>query len=220
MAVSTAAAVVGGSLIGGAASAYGGKKAADAQKYAARTAADTQRYMYDQTREDQMPWMESGRGALAKLNELYGINQGGDASATQQLSDMAAANSDRFADFRDSPDYQFALEEGNRALMQNLAARGISAEDGAGMKAITRWAQGMASQRLGDYTNRLASMAGLGQTTAANLGNQGMGAAQYIGNAAMNAGDARASSYLNAGSAINQMAQLPGQYLMYRDLMG
>ena len=48
-----AAAVIGGSVVGGVASAYGANKAAGAQENAANTAAATQLQMYNQTRDDQ-----------------------------------------------------------------------------------------------------------------------------------------------------------------------
>lgn len=109
-----------------------------------------------------------------------------------------------FSSFFDSPDYQFAFGEGNRAVNQGLAARGMS-NSGAAMKELTRYGQGMASQQLGNYTNRLAALAGIGQTATQATSAAGANAAGNIGNAQMAAGDARASAYQQRGSAINNV---------------
>jgi hypothetical protein len=109
-----------------------------------------------------------------------------------------------WSSFFDSPDYQFALQEGNRSVNQGLAARGL-ANSGAAMKELTRYGQGMASQQLGNYTNRLAALAGIGQTATQATSDAGTRAAGNISAAQMAAGDARASAYTTRGSAINNV---------------
>lgn len=109
-----------------------------------------------------------------------------------------------YSAFTDSPDYQFALQEGNRSVNQGLAARGMS-NSGAAMKELTRYGQGMASQQLGNYTNRLASLAGIGQTATQATNMAGMQAARGISSAQLAAGDARASAYQQRGSNINNL---------------
>jgi hypothetical protein len=61
--------------IGGAAvlGAVASSSAASKQAGAANKAADLSQQQYAQTRQDQMPWMRSGEGALNRLNELLGI---------------------------------------------------------------------------------------------------------------------------------------------------
>ena len=119
-----------------------------------------------------------------------------------------------WSSFFDSPDYQFAFDEGNRAVNAGLAARGLS-NSGAAMKELTRYGQGMASQQLGNYTNRLAALAGIGQTATQATGSAGMQAANGIGTAQMAAGDARASGYSDRASNINNLInQGSGLYMM------
>lgn len=70
-----AAAVVGSAVVGGAVSANAAKKGAKAQANAASQANETERYIYDQTREDQMPWQQAGNAGLNSLMGLYGFEQ-------------------------------------------------------------------------------------------------------------------------------------------------
>lgn len=108
-----------------------------------------------------------------------------------------------YSEFYNSPDYQFAYDEGLRATNAALAARGL-ANSGRALKELTRYGQGMASQQLNNYANRLASIAGVGQTATTNTAQLGANAAANIAGAYQNAGDARASAYLAQGNAINQ----------------
>lgn len=180
MAIGTAAAIVGGSLIGAAGSAIASKKAAKATTKAANTAADEQRRQYDQTRQDQMPWLESGRNALGRL----------DAASTGDMSGFFA-----------SPDYNFRRTDGMRDIQQTAAARG-SLGSGNALKALAEFNSNLAAGEFGNWWNRQAGIAGAGQTTGAQLGAQGANAASNIGNSMMAAGDARASGILGVGNSL------------------
>lgn len=253
-----AVAVGGGAIVGAAASAYAGDKAADASKAGAQASADTQRYMYDQTRADTAPYRNVGVSALNQLAQLYGLptqtlppaNAGPllpegvpprpegnsivgqfkqkvwDRRYGQKVADFqkeqAAANAPTttaaapdFSAFYASPDYKFALDEGMRGTEQVLAKRGLTGS-GAELKALTRFGQGLATQHLGNYTNRLASLAGVGQSATQQLGSLGVATGQGIGAAQQNAADARASSYLNTGAAVNNVANTFGQYQLLK----
>lgn len=107
-----------------------------------------------------------------------------------------------YSAFYESPDYQFTFQEGNRAVNAGLAARGLSGS-GRAMKELTRYGQGAASTQLNNYRNQLAAMAGIGQQTAQQLGQQGMQTGQIVGQNTQNAADARASGYLGQANAWN-----------------
>lgn len=51
------------------------KKSTKAQTKAADAANETQRYIFDQSREDQMPWQQAGNAGLNALMGLYGFEQ-------------------------------------------------------------------------------------------------------------------------------------------------
>jgi len=64
-----AGAAVGSALLGSSAA----KKSAKTQAKAADRAAELQQQQYEQTRQDQLPFLRSGEGALNRLNQLLGI---------------------------------------------------------------------------------------------------------------------------------------------------
>lgn len=148
-----------------------------------------------------------------RLNWGEAVNGGANALATSvpaQVSPAAVApnaigsvNNLAFTEkkgFQETPGYAFQLEQGNKAVLNNLSALGMK-NSGLAMKELTRFGQGLANQEYGNWLNRLATTAGLGQqqtnTTNALLANT----ASNVGQTIQNAGDARASGYIGAGNA-------------------
>lgn len=183
----------GAALVGGGISAVGsilgGSKAADATENAARMSTEEQRRQFDIAREDIRPYREAGTESLSVLRSLLGL--GGVAPD--------------YSTFTQQPDYKFAQEQGEQAILRNLAATGDLRSGEAG-KALTTFGQGLASQKFADYYNRLAGLAGVGATQTANLNALGANVAGNIGNTLMAAGGSRASSYLNTGNAVADFA--------------
>jgi hypothetical protein len=116
--------------------------------------------------------------------------------------------------FQQDPGYAFRLSEGMKALERSAAARG-GLVSGATMKGIQRFGQDLASQEYANAFNRyqiernaalnpLQSLAGMGQTTAQQIGQAGMMAGQNMGQTMMGAGAARASGYVGQANALNQ----------------
>lgn len=197
-----------GSIIGGSSQKKAARNAEQAQLEAARLATQQQdralaeqRRQFDISREDQMPWLQAGQGALAQLvRELPGLTAAPDAGQ-----------------FREDPGYQFAFDEGQRAIERSAAARGTLGSGGT-LRALVRYGQGMADQQYGnwwdrqravqaDKFNRLSTIAGTGQTTATNLGTMGQnfatqqsGTLRNIADMHLQGGNARASSYLHRGA--------------------
>lgn len=180
-------AVMGGSAILGAGSQIiSGNKAAKAQKQAAAQSIAEQQRQYDTTRADYAPYRAAGTGALNMLSRAYGIDG--------QAPDMTA--------FQASPGYQFRYDQGLQAIDRGAAARGLL-HSGAGVKAEQRFGEGLAANEFGDWWNRLAGVAGVGQQATNSVTQAGQNSANNISNAYTQAGNARASSYANTGSAIN-----------------
>lgn len=175
------------------------KKAAKTSAQAADRATDMTWRINEQNRADLAPWRQTGIGALQAMAGMSGIPQY-DAAGNQ----IASAEKPDYSAFYETPDYQFAYDQGMRATEGSLARRGLD-NSGAGLKALTRFGQGLASQNFGNYINRLASLAGVGQS-ATNMGTQlNANAAQNAGATTMASGDARASGYLARGNAKNSM---------------
>jgi len=207
----TAAAIVGGALIGGAAS----NKAAKTQAGAADRASELANDQYQQTREDQMPWHDAGRGALDLITP--GIQAGGEFNRSFTIDD-----------FTKDPGYQFRMDEGMKGLQGSAAARGGLLSGGT-LKALTKYGQNYAS---GEYQNaynryntdltnrfnRLSSVAGIGQTannalaSAGNTNTEQQIGAQYGG------ANSRASGYVGMANALSGGAQSLGNWYQQQQM--
>jgi hypothetical protein len=186
--------VIVGSLISG----LTGIAGSNAQKDASEAAVAESRRQFDTARGDALPYIEGGHSALARLRALTGIDSG----------------TPDYSGFESSPDYLYAKQEAEKAGSRRLAAIG-KANSGEAVQELSRTASGVASQNLGTYANRLASIAGLGQTTAANNAVVGANSAATVGHAQMNGGDARSSGY----AALNNSVQSGlSNYLLMQQL--
>lgn len=177
-----ALAIGGSALLGANAS----KSAANTQAAAADQATQLQERMFNKQVELQEPWRQAGVNALAKL-------QSGDVM-----------------NYMD-PSYKFRLGEGLKALDRQAAARGGLISGGA-LKAAQRYGQDFASQEFGNAYNRLASLAGIGQTSATNVGNAANAYGTNAGNLMTSSAAARASGYVGGANALTSGL---GQYLNY-----
>lgn len=185
-------------------SAYSAKKAGETQADAAQQSSDTQMQMFRESQAAQEPWRQAGVDALNKLIPLTDY---------KNFS---------MSDFQADPGYAFRLSEGQKALDRSAAARG-GLLSGSALKAATRYGQDMGSQEYTNAFNRyqtertarlapLQSLAGLGQTTAQQIGQQGMQTGANVGNEITNAGAARASGYVGGANALTGGL---GTYLNY-----
>lgn len=193
--IALAGASIAGSLIG----SKGAKDAASTQAASADRASAVQQYMFDQNAAMQKPWREAGENALGYLSS--GIKPDGQF---MQSFDMSK--------FQADPGYGFRLSEGLKALDRQAAARG-GLISGAALKGAQRYGQDMASNEYtnafnryrletGDRFNRLAGVAGVGQTAVNQLGAQGMALGNQMGENMIGAGNARASGYMGQANAI------------------
>jgi hypothetical protein len=175
---------LGVAVVGGVASYQSNKKGSQAAGDASGAAIDEQRRQYDQTRQDQLPWLEAGQWALPKLQATY---------------------SGDYSGFYDSPDYLASQEQGLSFMDRSAAARGNLA--GGGHSAdLVKYGQGLAAQQLGNYRSGLGNLAGLGQTSAQSLGQFGANSANQIGAQYANLGNIRQSAYTQQGNNYGQMA--------------
>jgi hypothetical protein len=189
-----AVATIGGSIIGGMIQSDAIGSAADQQSAAARDANALQKYMYDQTRTDNAPWRTAGETALNKLNSLLS-----DPSMTSPYAGQ----------IDNEAGYQFAKQEGMRAIDNSASARG--GIGGAALKAGARFAEDNANKFYGDAFNRfqtdrqnrldpLYRMAGYG--SSANTANQLAGSqyANAAGNNMLGAANANAAAGMERGN--------------------
>lgn len=237
----TAALIIGGTALAGAGIAAGASiTAGNAQADAANSAAnlqareaekslDFQKQVWQTQQENLAPWLKAGKTALSSLN-------GGALPAFEAPTGATEQN---------DPGYQFRLKQGQDALENSAAAKG-GLIGGNEAEALTQYGQNFASNEyqnvynramnnyqtnvLGPY-NRLSALAGVGQSTAATLGQQGQAAAsgvtninlttgQQQGQDIQNAAAARASGYVGAGNAFGGGISNIGQSMLLSQLLG
>ena len=227
-------AVVVGSVAGAAISSSGAKSAANTQSAAADRAAQVGNDQYGQTRNDLAPWRSAGQNALARLDttSMGGFDPG---AYLGQNPDVAAAGIDPYqhylqygknegraftgmdpnAYFTASPDYQFRRNEGMRGIEQTNAARGVG-RSGNALKALADYNSNLASGEFGNWWNRQAGLAGVGQNAVNSTAQFGAQNASNTGNALMAGGDARASGIVGGanawGNALGGLSQFAGNY--------
>jgi hypothetical protein len=110
----------------------------------------------------------------------------------------AAGMPGQYDTFWQSPDYNFRQQEQARALTARNAALGIQ-DSGAAQRSAMQYSGNLASSEYNNYANRLAALAGVGQTAAAQNQQLGQNYAGAVGGLAMNNADNLASSYRAGG---------------------
>lgn len=209
-----AVAIAGSAIVGGIAGSSSASHAAGAQQHAADQASDTQLRMFNQTRDDQAPWRAAGQHAL------------GDISANGDYFNHQFGPEDLRAGL--APNYDFMLQQGQGAVTAQANAMG--GLGGNSLKAINDYTQNYAQnayqQAYNNYTsnqtnifNRLASIAGLGQTAGSNSTTGGSAYGAGIAGAQMGAGNAAAAGAIGQGNAISGAAGSIGNYYLLSSLL-
>lgn len=203
-------AVGAATVVGGAIAADASRSAANKQRDAAQQSTDVQERMYQQTREDNLPALQSRNTALQRLQSLLGTNT------------LPSAR-----DVQNEAGYQFGLQQGQQALQRQATARGMS-NSGQALTAAARYGNDYAATKYNDAFNRLqsfrqqqwnegASLAGLGQTGASQVASSGQNFANAAGQNALAVGNVQAASTLAQGNAwANAGNQLAGWYANYK----
>lgn len=150
-----------------------GQLQADSSKYA----ADLAQKQFEQTRQDQMPWLEAGKGALGQLqnhiDKAPGFNDKWGDQINQMMPELTAkSDMTRFDDkmgatmqqnyangaytnqltpenFQEDPSYQFRKQQGMDGI-QSSAAAGGGLLSGAALKSLNQHNSNLASQ---EYSN-------------------------------------------------------------------
>jgi hypothetical protein len=202
-----ATAIVGSAVIGG----YSANKAAKTQARSAAEATAAQERMFNRQVELQEPFRQAGVNALPEL--------------------IAASRYQPFGmeQFQQDPGYVFRVKEGLRALENRAAAAGTRVS-GNQLRGVVRYGQELASQDWMNSFNRfqaeraarlnpLQSLAGMGQTTAANVAGQVGQFGQAMGANIIGAGNARASGYMGTANALSNALGQGLNYYQNQQLM-
>jgi hypothetical protein len=242
----TGGAILGGALISGALGADAASNAADASSAASAASIAEQRRQFDINQANQAPYLEAGRNALSYLGNnigdtgtplpqytptaafnfdpsqlantpgyqfqlQQGVNaidasaaRGGNLNSGARLLELQKFGQG-LADQTYGQEYARQMGQQQNAFGQNLQNYNVNI--GANQDAYGRQQ---------NVLNRYASLAGIGQTSANQVGSMGANAANNIGNINMNNASNQANAgYYGAGSINNAIQGGIGNYLTY-----
>lgn len=190
-----AAAVAGGTIVGGYLSSNAQKDAANtaagAQSAASQAGIDEQRRQFDQVQQLLSPFVNAGTGALTAQQNLIGLN-GNDAQQT-------AING-----IQNSAQFKALQQQGNDAILANASATG-GLRGGNVQGAIGQFSPQLLAQLIQQQYGNLGGLTDVGQASAARVG----AAAQQTGNNVTTLlgqqGSAASGAALAAGRADSQL---------------
>lgn len=104
------------------------------------------------------------------------------------------------AGFQQTPGYAFQVQQGTQGVLNSLSALGMK-NSGKALKSLDTFTQGVANQEYNNWLNRIAGVAGMGQTQTNQTNALSQNAATNIGQTYQDAGQARASGYVGAANA-------------------
>jgi hypothetical protein len=218
-----AAAVAGAGLAGAALSSSAAKSAANTQADAANRASDLQMQQFQQMQGNLQPYMQLGSSTIPQLQQLLGSGRlNGQFSFNPTMDQL-----------EQTPGYQFTQQQGNKALDNAMAAKGLSLS-GAQLKGLDQFNTGLASNTFqqqyenalnnyrtnygtaADQYNRLSGLVGLGQNAAAGVGNAGLQTASNMGNMLTSGANAQAAGQMGSANAWNNgLSSLGGAGMLY-----
>ncbi len=221
---SIAAAVLGAGALSAGASIFGASKAADAQTSAAQASIANQQAMYQSNKGILSPFINAGAGGIQNLQ-----NWTDPTSTTNPLSSLlrlTTPGADQSAALQQTPGYQFSAQQGTRAALNALAARGLGGSPGAIAKGVGGYVSGLASNTWqnvvnalmgvqGQETGALQGLVNTGTTAGSALAGVGVNTGNQISGSLTGAGNAQAASYNAIGGAVGNAANsIPSAYLL------
>lgn len=207
----------GGSLLGGLFGSRSASKAAAQQAAATDKASGTIQDFYNKNMQTLSPYQDAGAQGLSQLRQFLAPGDRG----TAQYGNFTPPDPNQVAN---TPEYQFAAQQGMKGVLANRAAHGDALGGGA-YRALDQFNQGLASQQyqnafqnaLGTYNtnfntfntngnnlyNRLMGLTGIGQQAT----NIGVGATSDLGanlaNLYTQKGNAQAAGTVGSANAWN-----------------
>jgi len=160
-------------------------------------------------------------------NTLSPYTQGGGKAfdLQQALSGALGPDAQRqaFANYNQSPEMAYALEQAEKGITRNAAATG-KLGSGNVLQELQRNAIGMAQQDYGNAFSRLGSLSSMGQNSAnllgglqanagGKVGDYGFGTGQALADYRTRAGEQIAGNVANTGTQLSGMINQQGQDL-------
>ena len=165
----------GGSIFSGIMGASGAKKAAEANLQATRLGINYARESRDLARGDLAPFREAG------------------VKATGQLSDILSGNKTADQYFKESAQFRFESDIGQRNINRQLSARG-GYNSGAGLEALSLFNAALVGAEGQNQFKRIFDVAQLGGNASAQSANNTTQAGNTMGQIALQGGQAQAAN--------------------------
>lgn len=189
-----AAAVAGGTLVGGymssRAQTKAANKAADAQSEASQLGIEEQRRQFDQIQQLLAPFVTAGTGALSGQQDLVGLHG-------------ADAQRNAVALLEESPQFRAITQQGEDAILANASATG-GLRGGNVQGALAQFRPQLLAQLIDQQYSRLGGLTQMGQASAAGVGSAGMQTGSNVAQLLGQQGAAQAGAALAAGNAKSQ----------------
>ncbi len=161
------------------------------------TAADAYGNAQTAAKANYQPYMDVGRGATYTLGQLTG----------------ASGSNPDYSSFFNSPDYNFAQQQGELGITRGANARGANLGGGV-LKDLASFNSGLATQQYGNYFNRLMGLSQLGASavngfSSASTNNAGglANVAGGFGNLATGAANSNNTASANIGNTTQAVGQ-------------
>lgn len=208
---SIAAAVLGAGALSAGASIWGANKASNAQSAAADKSIANQQQVYASNKNMLEPFINAGQGGISQLQNW--LSTSGGNNPLSSLLKLVTPGADMSATLEQTPGFQFSKNQGTRAALNALAARGLGGSPGAIAKGVGSYVSGLAGNTWDSVVKNLLSTFQSGGNALQGLVNTGVNAggalagvgshtADSISGAMTGAGNAQAAGYNAMGSAL------------------
>lgn len=228
-----------GSIVASNNSSHAAKSAANTQAAAADRASQLQMDQFNKMQQNLQPYMQAGQTGMGGLLGILGLPGGSNAGSAGGLAGLLSTPfSFDPSKLDQTPGYQFALEQGMKALNNQNSAQGLN-QSGAQQKGLLQFATGLANQTYGDQynralqqfsanyglasdqANRLAALTGMGQNAAAGVGNAGLQTGSNMANLLTGAANAQAAGQIGSANAMNgALSGISNNAMLYSMLRG
>ncbi len=196
-------AILGAAVIGAGAAVYSSNQASDATQNATNAAIGQQQSALSQQAALSAPYRALGESAVPQLQSLLGM---GGADPTQAL--------------RNTPGYQFTLNQGLDATKNAASASGMLLS-GNTLEGLDKFSTGLADQTYQQAVANTLGVVDLGQAAAAGQAANIGAASNNISNALINQGNTIAGIDVNTAAGITKaIGNAANQYTTYQTLSG
>lgn len=193
----------GASILSGFLGSNAAQQASSTQAAASDKATALQAATIAQARADAAPWLAAGNTALQQYMGELGLSKTVTAPSTTNAAGQTVpgATTPFVSQFTTTPGYDFTVQQGNKGVVNNLAALGLK-QSGAAEKALDRYNTGEANQTYQQYLDRLSGVSTGGQTTEGQTSQLAANSALGQANTIQSSGAATASGYVGSANAL------------------